>query len=521
MTKPVLQQKWFHGDNLSTPEVLLAKIGENRTDLPKAERAIMWIRTDEKGYEVHVEARGNLLQRIGRIIYLFFQPNVTADIAKIYQTLRQSEVPPQNEGESLKDFHRRLLNTLCESPSSSKISPEPPKAASPQPSEPPKDPSSKTPSEPPKADSSSKKPSEPPAPSSQRSPPPSGAGSGVEEATNQVTAVNRLVVKFLEQRVEKVWKLNMCQRVEYVQRGEQVPWDLFSSTRKAVLLANNIAWWFGVWCRKGSAISLDKTIPSTSLFDVDNPGTALAPPPHKKQTTFRLVVEDTITAALTMSAPDKRPPCLLNMANNGYPGGGYKDAAAAQEEALCRSAPHLYYALLEAQRRGLYPINQPGTAKALYTGMVPLLRQGEPHGYQPLETPCSASFVSCALFDLRTGSQDRVYLGLTGSLTEQTLRASRKYMDETRKRVRALLGAAKAQGETRLVLGAIGCGAFENPPRVVADIFKKVFQEPDFQGAFEEVCFAVLDIFPNDHLNIDAFGKLCTTLNQPPAKGQS
>jgi uncharacterized protein (TIGR02452 family) len=42
-------------------------------------------------------------------------------------------------------------------------------------------------------------------------------------------------------------------------------------------------------------------------------------------------------------------------------------------------------------------------------------------------------------------------------------------------------------------MGAMGCGAFQNPPVVVAQCFKDVLAEGEFNGAFEEIIFAVLD----------------------------
>jgi len=41
------------------------------------------------------------------------------------------------------------------------------------------------------------------------------------------------------------------------------------------------------------------------------------------------------------------------------------------------------------------------------------------------------------------------------------------------------------------VLGAFGCGAFANPPKHVAEIFRKVIKE--FDGYFAEIVFAILD----------------------------
>ena len=42
------------------------------------------------------------------------------------------------------------------------------------------------------------------------------------------------------------------------------------------------------------------------------------------------------------------------------------------------------------------------------------------------------------------------------------------------------------------MLGALGCGAFKNPPRVVAQVMRDVLLSSEFAGWFEEVVFAIL-----------------------------
>lgn len=51
-------------------------------------------------------------------------------------------------------------------------------------------------------------------------------------------------------------------------------------------------------------------------------------------------------------------------------------------------------------------------------------------------------------------------------------------------------------------MGAMGCGAFQNPPVVVAQCFKRVLEEGEFNGVFEEIIFAVLDSRGEGNLGI-------------------
>lgn len=71
-------------------------------------------------------------------------------------------------------------------------------------------------------------------------------------------------------------------------------------------------------------------------------------------------------------------------------------------------------------------------------------------------------------------------------------------------KVRHILQTAKAKGVTHLVLGALGCGAYHNPPEEVARIFKREIcggrGRKGVEG-FEEISFAIFD----EGVNLQAF----------------
>ena len=56
-----------------------------------------------------------------------------------------------------------------------------------------------------------------------------------------------------------------------------------------------------------------------------------------------------------------------------------------------------------------------------------------------------------------------------------------------------ILEAAQLSGCQALVLSAFGCGAYGNPPRVVARFFKEAIQQ--YGGQLRDVVFCIL----NDH----------------------
>jgi uncharacterized protein (TIGR02452 family) len=61
-------------------------------------------------------------------------------------------------------------------------------------------------------------------------------------------------------------------------------------------------------------------------------------------------------------------------------------------------------------------------------------------------------------------------------------------------KIRLMLRIAAKHGHTKLVLGALGCGASHNPPKGVANAFLEVLTEKEFQGGWwDQVVFAVQD----------------------------
>lgn len=76
----------------------------------------------------------------------------------------------------------------------------------------------------------------------------------------------------------------------------------------------------------------------------------------------------------------------------------------------------------------------------------------------------------------------------------KTVFANDEDRDLTKDKMRLCLRMAAAQGHTMLVLGALGCGAFKNPPEEVASCWKEVLDEDEFAGGwFKEIWFAVFD----------------------------
>lgn len=225
------------------------------------------------------------------------------------------------------------------------------------------------------------------------------------------------------------------------------------------------------------------------------------------QTKFSVVVDDTLNALINLKKLGHNP-VGINMANRYGAGGGVVQGCPAQEESMCRRSNHVLG--LKTQN---YPFPDEG---GIYTPHVQVFREDEAHQYAFMEQPCEVNLVAVAAYDLRSGSEERVSLGLPlrGKIEDATLESCELYKNKTQNTIRNMLRAMHSNGHRHLVLGAWGCGAFQNPPHLMAQLFLEVFQEAEFKGRFEQVDFAILELSPKDKDNISSFSTICNELNK-------
>ncbi|MGW0656155.1 TIGR02452 family protein, partial [Streptomyces umbrinus] len=169
-----------------------------------------------------------------------------------------------------------------------------------------------------------------------------------------------------------------------------------------------------------------------------------------------------------------------NFASARNPGGGYLNGAQAQEEALCRASA-LYACVMEA--REFYDHHRAHrdpfyTDRVIHSPAVPVFRDDRG---QLLDEPYTAGFLTAAAPNagviLRTAPERAPEL--PGALASRAER---------------VLETAAAHGYRRLVLGAWGCGVFQNDPAQVAGAFRALLTDGGrFAGSFEHIVFGVLD----------------------------
>lgn len=221
-------------------------------------------------------------------------------------------------------------------------------------------------------------------------------------------------------------------------------------------------------------------------------------PGHPK-TAVRVVDADSFTAAIDIAkrhaADGKAPgedmgarPAVLNLASPSHAGGGWLRGALAQEEALCYRSSlwlslHVRY----------YPFRQ---LTGLYTPNVLIIREEMSKGHKLYTCPEAempvVSVVSVAA--IRNPHKKTVAVASDSGppVTKEVFNEADRLL--TKGKMRMSLRLAAARGHDLLVLGALGCGAFNNPRDEVVECWKEVLGESEFGGGWwREVVFAVLD----------------------------
>lgn len=93
--------------------------------------------------------------------------------------------------------------------------------------------------------------------------------------------------------------------------------------------------------------------------------------------------------------------------------------------------------------------------------------------------------ITCAAPNLRK----KPYNQMNPGCAEPVSVSDDELLDIHRQRGIQILSAAAENKADVLVLGAFGCGAFQNNPRIVSQAYKEIL--PQFKDYFKAICFAV------------------------------
>lgn len=233
-------------------------------------------------------------------------------------------------------------------------------------------------------------------------------------------------------------------------------------------------------------LSLGTDLPQLKIVDC---------PKHPKAT-IKVINEDTFDAAISMMASDdpnatNNPPtrpAVLNLASDTSPGGGWLNGSMAQEEALCYRS-----SLALSLHKKFYPWK---SLEGIYTRDVVIIRSSVANGHKLVGagTPANELPVVSVLSVAALRRPDLSDGQVLSSGAKRKVFAKKEDRESTKSKMVLVLRMAASRGHDRLVLGALGCGAFKNPVEEVAECWKEVFEQQEFKGGWwKEVCFAVLD----------------------------
>lgn len=195
---------------------------------------------------------------------------------------------------------------------------------------------------------------------------------------------------------------------------------------------------------------------------------------------------------------------VLNFASATNPGGGVTHGSFAQEECLCRCST-LYNNLILKEaadkfylphRSGLSPLHNDDI---IYTPGVVVFKSDD---YKDYGTTKNVNIITCAAPNLREVPKNEFN---SENTTVPATISDDDLLELHKQRGRKILSVAAANKNDYIVLGAFGCGAFRNDPKIVAEAYKQIL--PEFKNAFKVIEFAV---FCRDHetINYDTFKEI-------------
>ena len=198
--------------------------------------------------------------------------------------------------------------------------------------------------------------------------------------------------------------------------------------------------------------------------------------PSKHNTTFTVNNLSTLDAGLSLLQEGFKDIMCLNFASAKNAGGGFLTGAQAQEESLARTSG-LYNCLNKTPE--YYETNRKMkscfyTDYMIYSPNVPFFKDN--NGVK-LDAIKKLSIITAPAVN-------------TGVVKKQEPHRVYEIENVMRQRINKVLAISKIHGHETLVLGAWGCGVFQNDPNDIARYFKDALLG-DFKGHFKKIVFAI------------------------------
>ncbi|WP_299107484.1 TIGR02452 family protein [uncultured Tenacibaculum sp.] len=204
-------------------------------------------------------------------------------------------------------------------------------------------------------------------------------------------------------------------------------------------------------------------------------------------TNISITNEDSISCIIRLSKIEGRKIMCLNFASAKNPGGGFLNGSLAQEESLASSSALYvtqnsvfdFYTKHRNMKSGIYSDDM------ILSPDVPVFRSADGN---LLENSVLCNFIT----------SPAVNLGVVKSREADLVSQVPQIMS---KRIEKMLSICVDRNYDTLILGAWGCGVFQNDPSTIAQLFNEQLNTK-FKGTFKDVVFA---IYSKKTIFIDAF----------------
>lgn len=173
-------------------------------------------------------------------------------------------------------------------------------------------------------------------------------------------------------------------------------------------------------------------------------------------------------------------PLVLNMASDRCPGGGVVKGARAQEEELFRRSNYR-----NVMSRSMYPLKE---NEVIYSPVVTVFKDTNYDVIKPFNVSC----IAVAALRHPDKKDEKFIKNYDYQLTKT--------------KIESIFKIAIEKGNDSLVLGALGCGVFNNPIVDVVSIFKDCVGK--YRKYFKKIGFAVLVVKSSDKYNLIEFKKI-------------
>lgn len=229
-----------------------------------------------------------------------------------------------------------------------------------------------------------------------------------------------------------------------------------------------------------------------------------------------VIDQDCLEAAEDELKKGAKKVAVLMFASPLEPGGAMLDGNNGQEEDLCRrsdifgfmwdqshfTTSTLFYNLVDL--KGAHQVDpeyeKMTNNKMIHVPQVTVFRSGKNKEYKMLEHPFEVGMLVSPALDQPKYEK----------INEELQYKRKEDEEQLRKLIVTQLKVSYEENYDTVVLGAFGCGAFYNPPELIAKFYKEII-DTHFRGAFKKIIFAILDDRAREHNpegNLRPFQKL-------------